>query len=307
MEKIQNFEELPHESTENTDEEKEKIQDILDKVMTAEEYSRSSHETPYIYDLKSGENEISYFGAPHVSDPSDPLFDQIENKFNESSPDLVLVEGMGRLKEKRGFLERNDEGDGPEALRKKVIEKAGEAGFALLLAVQKGAACESPEPLDADMYSHLLEKGFSKEDIFTEQIFLVLPQYHRQMEKEGFENYAKYFIKMFAEATNWDNFDYSYEHAYARFSELLGKEIDVESVENSIDYVDPIPWEERKDAQTVLNAIARETSLYRDQFIVSQIAEYLKTYKRIFTVYGSSHAFMQEPALRALLNVENKA
>jgi len=45
-------------------------------------------------------------------------------------------------------------------------------------------------------------------------------------------------------------------------------------------------------------------SLFRDRKIVGDIAEAFKTHKRVFVVYGSSHAVMQEPALKMLFEQE---
>lgn len=77
--------------------------------------------------------------------------------------------------------------------------------------------------------------------------------------------------------------------------------MDVENDEQTLDFVDPIPWEHNKNNQTVINQIARATSQYRDRFMVSEIAKALQTHKKIFVVFGASHAVMQEPALKELL------
>ncbi len=274
----------------------------LDKIMTAEEYSKLEHSTPYLYELKNGEKELLYFGAYHSRNPEDGIFKDIENKFNEVTPDLVLIEGMSNIHQKRESFEKNEMGlgDDEDAIRKKIIDVAGESGFALYLAIKKGIDCESPEPEDADMYNALLEQGFSKDDIFAEQIFLVLPQYHRQTEQSGFKEYTEPFIDSFKKATNWRDFDYSYEYALEAAKKAIGKHVDVENDEQTLDYVDPIPWENKKDAQTVMNQIARATSQYRDKFMVSEIAKALQTHKKVFVVFGASHAVMQEPALKEL-------
>jgi hypothetical protein len=271
--------------------------------MTAEEYSKLEHFTPYLYELKTGEKKLYYFGAYHSRNPNDVIFSEIENKFNEVNPDMVLIEGMSNVHQERESFEKNEfaPGEDEETVRKKIIDIAGESGFALLLASKKGIDCESPEPKDEDMYNDLLEKGFSRDDIFAEQVFLVLPQYHRQTEQKGFKGYAEFFIDSFKKATNWEDFDYLYEHALEAAQKAIGKDIDVEHDEYTLDYVDPIPWDNKKDAQTVLNEIARATSQYRDRFMVSEIAKLLKTHKKIFVVFGASHAVMQEPALRELI------
>ena len=114
----------------------------------------------------------------------------------------------------------------------------------------------------------------------------------------------KGFIGRFKESTNWKGFDYSYERAIQLGEQILGKSIDVENEPEALDFIDPIPWEEKKDKQTTLNRIGEASSLFRDKKIVSDIADALKTHKRVFVVYGASHAAMQEPALRKALVVK---
>lgn len=281
----------------------EELSSVLDKVMTAEEYSKFEHPTPYLYELKAGEKELHYFGAYHSRNPEDGIFKDIESKFDEVAPDLVLIEGMSNIRQKRELFEKNQLrlGEDEVTIRKNVIDAAGESGFALLLSIRKGVDCESPEPKDSAMYEALLEQGFSKEDIFAEQVFLVLPQYHRQMEKSGFKEYTLPFIDSFKKATNWNDFDYSYEHALEVAQKAIGNDVDVENDKQTIDYVDPIPWENKKDTQTVMNQVARATSQYRDKFMVSAIAKAMETHKKVFVVFGASHAVMQEPALKDLM------
>lgn len=304
MEKFPSEQSAPKENIPASETEvSEELSSALDKIMTAEEYSKLEHPTPYLYELKDGEKELHYFGAYHSRNPEDGIFKDIEKKFGEVAPDLVLIEGMSNIRQKRESFEKNQLklGDDEVAVRKNVIDAAGESGFALLLAIEKGIDCESPEPENSDMYGALLEQGFSKDDIFAEQVFLVLPQYHRQTEKTGFKEYAEPYIDSFKKATNWKDFDYSYEHALEAAQKAIGKDIDVENDEHSLDYVDPIPWENKKEAQTVMNQIARATSQYRDKFMVSEMAKALETHKKIFVVFGASHAVMQEPALRELM------
>jgi len=275
---------------------------VLDRVMTAEEYSKSEHATPYNYEMKVGEKELYYFGTYHSRNPEDGIFGDIESRFKEFKPDLVLIEGMHNVAKNRQLFESNaiNLGEDEDTIRKNVINITGESGFTLLLAIRAGIECQSPEPEDTDMYNYLLEQGFSKEDIFAEQVLLVLPQYHRHTQKSGFREYSDTFIKSFQQATNWSGFDYSYENALKTAGEALGKEVDVENDEQTLDYVDPIPWEYKKDGQTVINQIARATSQYRDRFMISEIAKALQTHKRVFVVFGASHAVMQEPALKEL-------
>ncbi len=274
----------------------EMLEPVLDRIMTAEEYSHTEHATPYIFELKAGDKELHYFGSPHVRDPQDPLFAEIEAAFNKANPDIVFVEGINVRGDVNKFNERV-----MAASREEAINHMGESGLTLQLGIGKGIDWRSPEPTDKDLYNNLLAKGFSKEQIFAWDLFHILPQYNRLMDKGGFRKYVEPFIDRFKQVTNWEGFDYSYEHALQLGEQILGKAIDVESEPDALDYIDPIPWQEKKEKQTILNRIGEESSRFRDRKIVSDLAEALKTHKRIFVVYGASHAAMQEPALRKLL------
>lgn len=231
-----------------------------------------------------------------MRDPKNHLFGEIEAAFKEANPDIVFVEGVNVRGDRDKFNERVK-----AATREEVIEHMGESGFTLKLGVDKGVEWRSPEPTDEDLYEDLLAKGFSRDQIFAWDVFHILPQYNRLMKKEGFRNYVQGFIDRFKQTTNWEGFDYSYERAIQLGEQILGRPIDVENELEATDFIDPIPWEEKKDKQTILNRIGEQSSLFRDRKIVSDIADALKTHKRVFVVYGASHAVMQEPALRKLL------
>lgn len=268
---------------------------VLDSIMTVEKYAQIRHETPYIFTLKIEDTELYYFGAPHERDPQNSLFSEIETAFNQVNPDIVFVEGLHDRGDRDKFNEQ-----AKNTSRDEVIHRAGESGFTLKLAVEKGIEWQSPEPSDEDLYNDLLNKGFSKDDIFARHVLNILPQYNRLMKKEGFKQYVDDFMDDFKQATNWEGFDYSYERAIELGQQILGRSISVENEPNALDFVDPIPWEEKKSIQTVLNRISTASSLFRDRKIVNDIASAIKTHKRVFVVYGASHAVMQEPALRKL-------
>ena len=61
----------------------------------------------------------------------------------------------------------------------------------------------------------------------------------------------------------------------------------------------PIPPEDKK-LFTSINRINQEVTHFRDCNVVRSIVDALKTHDRLFIIFGSSHAVMQEPALRYL-------
>lgn len=280
----------------NKENQNKTLESVLANIMTAEQYSQIKHNTPYIFELQGEDKELHYFGSPHIRDPKNPLFREIEIAFNKANPDIVFVEGVNIGDYRTKFNERVK-----AATHEEAIAHMGEPGFTLKLAIDKGIEWRSPEPSDADLYNYLLANGFSKDQIFAWDIFHILPQYNLLMNKNGFKQYAEKFINNFKQSTNWEEFDYSYERAIQLGEQILGQSVNVENEPNAPYFIDPIPWDEQKEKQTILNKISEQSSLFRDRKIVSDIADALKTNTRIFIVYGASHAVMQEPALRQLI------
>lgn len=277
------------------EEQKSSLELALGKIMTMNEYASQHHETPYTFSLQSGDKELFYFGAPHVRDPKDSIFSEIKEAFDKADPDVIFIEGMNANIDRDIINEK-----GRSTTSEEAIEGAGEAGFALKLALEKGIDWNSPEPKGSDLYEHLLEEGFSKDEIFARAVLLVLPQYNRQINKQDFKEYSRYFIEQFKDETNWEGFNYSFERAIQIGESILGKPINLGDEEEASDYIDPTPWPEKKEKQTVLNRIGEKSSEFRDECIIKDIATALKKYKRLFVVYGASHAVMQEPALNEL-------
>ncbi len=266
---------------------------ILASIMTADEYSETRHDTPYIFELKAQEKTLHYFGTRHTRDPQDPLFVQIETAFNEAKPDIVFIEGIHVQSDMHAFNECVK-----MASREEIIDRMGESGFTLKLALEKGIIWHSPEPSDKDLFNYLLEQGFSKDQIFSWEVLHILPQYGRQMHKGGFKTYVAHFIERFKETTCWNDFDYSYEHAIQLGEKIIGRPIDVENEPRATDLIDPIPWTGKKESQTILNRIGEASSHFRDRKIVTDILDAYTNHDRLFIVYGATHAAMQEPALK---------
>jgi len=151
-----------------------KLESALASIMTAEEYSKIEHSTPHVFELKSGDKELLYFGAPHTHDSNSSLFEKIESAFNKINPDVVFVEGVSVKGDKEVFEQQLKAASSEE-----VIKRMGEGGFALKLAVDNAIDWICPEPDEEDLYKELITRGFTKEQIFTWNVFRTLAQYNR--------------------------------------------------------------------------------------------------------------------------------
>ena len=274
--------------------------DPIESVMSAEEYAEMKPEIPYVYEVSGDGAELLYFGARHSRSPEDGMFDDIEERFERFDADIVLVEGMGNLKERKEERAQRLR----DHSREEVIDDMGESGFALKLAAEKDIDFISPEPEFSDEIKALEEQGFSKDEIFAYYFYRILPQWHRQQDKPDIKEYLEPHIKGMAKDAGWEDYDFSFEHAVKIGEKIWGESLQLEDKDYYHDRIDPIPWEDAKESQGVVNLVSRASSRFRDQYMVGKIAEVLKTHKRPFIVFGGSHAVMQEPAIRKLMKKE---
>jgi len=68
-------------------------------------------------------------------------------------------------------------------------------------------------------------------------------------------------------------------------------------------YKDAKPsWFDPTLTGTVFNTISRDSSDFRDRYMLNLIARTVGEKKRVFAVVGASHVVMQEKAIRDMLN-----
>jgi hypothetical protein len=268
-------------------------------LISAEEYAELEHETPYEYHLKGGGKEILYVGTPHSHDPHEPIFEQIKSHIEQFSPDLVLIEGSASLNKYS-----------PEDLRKEAtklsdeetILEHGEALFTAKIASEKGIRVYSPEPEENKIANYLEQKGISKDAIFAYCMARFIDAYHRYPEKPDVEEYMDRYKTYMQENIGWQNYDFSLDHFKEVQKKLWDKEFDLEDNEFYEQASDPIPWENK--SYTEVNKAAAFSNRFRDEYMIDNIQDLLAQYKKILIVFGASHAVMQEPALKKLLQYE---
>jgi hypothetical protein len=270
------------------------------KTMTFEKFAKIKYNTPYFFELATGDKKLFYFGTRHSRDANDSIFEQIKQKFKEFSPQIVFVEGHTSLeKKKQQTLNELKKLDNAE-----VINKFGEPGFALKLAAMAGVDVESPEPSREKEIASLVEQGFTKEEIFAYYGYRVLDQYYRIMkENSSVEEYLKSYLGGFIENSNWSDFDYSLEYLQKIGKQIWGKRGDLHT--NDLFRARPSPWK-AGPKWTRVNDLAQQSSYFRNTFILQRIIEVLKEKDRLFVLFGASHAYMQEPELRKIFKAENK-
>lgn len=286
-----------HPSEKASAEEHERIESLKKLILTGQElldhpfYNPGEAGRNYIFELSNGNKKLLYFGCHHTNNPDDPMFEEIRKKLEELQPDIVYIEGMQEINDNREHtIEKRKDTTLADTI------KDGENLYTLKLTIDAGIDFESPEPRQSERILYLLEKGFSRSDVFKQQMYSVIAQYQRHHKKEcTLEKCKEYLVPFFRQFRN--NSQWESDEIDSLEQQLIA-ELDLKDTKYR-DQVVPNPREEV--VQTLINEISRASSRFRDEYALERIAEGLKKYDRLFIVYGSAHAVRLEPALRALL------
>ena len=264
------------------------------EIMAFEEYAEKQHNPIYVYEIKFDDKRITFFGSEHSYQPEKPMFKDIETKFKEANPQIVFVEGMHFGEDqKEQLIEEMKKADTEE-----VIKKWGESGFAFKLAANARVDVESPEPDLKEEIQYLLEQRFTKEEIFAYYGYRQANSYHLMSKETPIEEYLTSFIKYFKKDTNWNDFNYSIDHLKQIGKRIWDKRGDLSKKDEL--RTNPVPYKSKRGKFNNINRISQQSSYFRDRFMIQKIEEAMKKNDRLFIVFGSTHAFMQEPTLRKL-------
>ncbi len=272
---------------------------IKSLLMPLEEYPKQRLPDEHIYTIKTSDGrELYYFGVTHYRDPSNPIFSQIKTEFGKFNPDIVFVEGNNSLRteNRNRVIAKFKELEGDE-----LIHLYGESGFLARLASEKGVYVDSPEPALGDQLQRYFKEGFTKDEIFTFYMIRFIQQRLRVPEpRPSVEKFALNKLKELERETGWSDFDFSITHLIQIGKEIWGEEFNIDG-NNLGSLIHANPDESTGYKKTIINKIARVASEFRDEYMVGEIIKTLQKYRRLFVVYGFSHAIIQEPALRELL------
>ena len=255
-------------------------------LMAYNEYNKIEHEKPYTYILNKNNQYLYYFGSRHSYDPTDAQFPIIEKFWSEFTKQ---TDGQKRIV----FLE----GGNRPALetKEKAISEGGEMHFVAYLAKQENIETSSPEPSDGSQFEEGL-KLFSKEEVAYYFFARVCYQWNRMIDKPDFETYINRFLVRDAKSSGWVDFDFSIKH----FSNIHKKIFDTDFNKDDKDFFYSIinPTTEKSITNKVSRFIGSEL---RDIHILEEIEKVWKEGFSLFIIYGCSHAVIQEPVLRDLI------
>ncbi len=231
---------------------------------------------PYIFSLEQKSQYLCYFGANHSVDPFDQQYVLLEETWNQflaktsASNCVVLVEGSL----KRLALSREES----------IKECGAEGGFITFLARNiPEISIECPEPTQELTDEYL--STFFETDVIV---------------------YTRY-----AQAVLWAIRRHKTDSQLSMEKMLQDYSIDVELMQKIHERYFNEPFNLNDELFfysitnpaleiSIINEVCRKSSIFRDLHCVSYMENLIEAGKNIFTVYGGTHAVMQEPAIRAV-------
>jgi len=256
-------------------------------LMTYEEYCAKDDSTlddvPYPFEIKTTDQVLSYFGARHTYDPHHPEIPLIKEAWNsflsETRPEhrIALVEG--------GVPDSSEN-------EEEAITKNGEIGLVVYLAKKDGVRVESPEPPVAFEVVALL-KQFSKEEILYYYVSRAADQWARTDRQAEMLQYILRVVSDEAEALGLKvDILTTLKETHQK---LFGTALNLHDLEHFNRASDPV------HISSASNEVARATSILRDTYILQVTEEKWREGKDLFIIYGQTHAVMQEPAIRHMI------
>jgi hypothetical protein len=245
------------------------------RILSFAEYAAIRHPTPYVVDVANGRTRLLLFGSQHSSDPSLPMFDQIEAAFTALAPLFALHEGT------------------PPALemdREIAIRRHGEAGLVRHLAARAGIETASMDiPLAEEARLLRAEIGAGEALVFL--VVRQLASYNRKTARMDFAGYFSDFFETIAPALELGAIEWPLIEA--EHLRMLGRRLSTARVSalETDPTCDELPTQR----------IARLSNRLRDEHMLERMIDALGAHERVFATVGVSHAVMLEPALRAAM------
>lgn len=259
-------------------------------LLTDEEYQQHFFQkdfpTPYIYKLQSDGQLLVYFGVRHSRNPDDEQWNKLKSCWadflqHSNSRRIILLEGDGPTDVKGDWAD--------------VIKKRGEVGALLILSHDSGSEIAHADP-PINQEAQELAKKFEP-DLVAYYIFARSAGAWLRGGTMG--TFDEVLAKAASVTSRRIPGAPDSVPAYSAIHErVFNHPLDESQEEVIIRASAPVYHD------SVVNDIARASSRFRNEHIVSEIELYWKDGYSIFLLFGSAHAVIQESALRDM--VENK-
>ena len=236
---------------------------------------------PYTFEIKKDSQVLFYFGANHSRDPRDkqyPVLRKYWKKFlTQKDKKLVFVEGVLR---------------NPRLTEKEAIQTGSEGSYITVLAARKKIPIICPEPSRKDIIT-LLRRKFTEDQILYYEFASLIDHWRRGKPKPEFMTWIKAVMAQESAKLNAKNL--TLEHMTKIHRRIFKKAFNHRQPKFFNHIINP----NRTDS--IINQVARMSSDIRERVIIKQIKKEWDSGHSLFVVYGSGHAFIQEPILRKLL------
>lgn len=238
---------------------------------------------PYIVKLERGDQLLVFFGCRHTNDAGDKQNAAIEEQWqifinHQNKKKLALCEGGLRPYEPHKEL---------------AIEKYSEPGLLTWLANNDNIQLISPEPDDDAEVNYLFSQQFSVDEIMTYYFGRQMHQWLRadRQHQPEWKAYANHHIS-----------------SYAKLESLRKYNLDLEKVLEMYHATTGINFSDRDDGQLykvsapTTNSVSAASGDYRNISLFKAIGQHWANGEDTFTLFGSGHAIVLEPALKRLLH-----
>ena len=250
------------------------------EIMTYKEYGRIRHERPYLLQLKSGPGELLYFGAGHIYRLDDPQIAEIERRFAEFRPTIVLNESQTPP---------------VETTRELAVERYGEPGLVSFLAARHRVPVKSLDPPRMQEIAYLLgTKRWTTEQVMLFYVLRRVSENNKKTRPRPADELVQQALDATAKTPGFESLPKTVAEFEASARRLLPSVADWRKVKSTV--FDPNP-----DLGLYTNDLAYASSQYRDRHMVKLLADEVRRGGRVFAVVGASHVLMQEGALKKAL------
>lgn len=241
------------------------------------------------YSLGGEDVALEYFGAYHIFTPDHTQFEKIATAFK------LFLEGK-EPSNVVAFVESSIPAIKPSI--EETIHATGERGYLAYLSRERNIEVRCVEP-DRVLEMKYLLGNFPADQIAYYYYLRAIRDYFRQgriQDGTTFEEYSQHLLsghkRMFGELEEFKDYSFSMGDIENTHRLITGEEFD----RNSRLDIDP------RKTTTVINAISKASSTFRDFYHVRAIEGALTEGKSVFIVNGKDHAIIQRPALSEMFS-----
>lgn len=279
-----------------------KLEEAVKSLIRIENYDPYSHSIHHNFELTDGPKILRVFGTKHFSEPESRLFKAIIDSMEEFRPEMVWVEGLRDIRTGSTPDVRSRYLAEVSKLSREESVKMAEGRLGAKIAQDLGANVYSIEPSLGELFDYHLKAGYSKRDILTSYIDYTLSVAHLYTGQMTPIELANYRLNMIMNECSWGRNELTLDIVERRTRELFNDF----PINNTQWFFEKVNCLQKKDhpEYSVLNEISAADTYFRDVAFLERIAASLDRYTKVFVLVGASHAFMQEPALRELFNID---